>query len=284
MATVLAAILDAYGSVPRVGEWSEPEGATAAVLAAGLNPVDVRIASGTFYGGAPEVPYVPGGECVAAVDGRRFYVLGPAAFAEQVALPGDAVELPDGVDDALAVACGTPGTTAWVALDRARLVPGESVLVLGASGAVGAFAVQLAGLRGAGRVVGAARSGPWVGLDEVAEHGPFDVVIDPLWGAAAEAAAAAMAPGGRLVQLGQSAGETASFSSPVVRGNELELLGLALPRLPREERLDAYFRVVQLAAAGELSTPTQAFALADVADAWALQASGSPGAKLVLVP
>ena len=281
-----AAILREYGSIPSVGEWPDPEGVSAPVVAAGLNPVDLRIASGTFYAGAPPLPYVPGSEAVVRLaDGRAAYTLGSGAFAELLGIEeGSYVALPDGLDPGLAVACGTAGTTALLALERARLAAGESVLVLGASGAVGAFAVQLASRLGAGRVVGAARSGDWVGIEEVASSGPFDVVIDPRWGAAAEAAVTAMAPGGRLVQLGESAGATASFSSATVRGRQLEILGLALVVLPRDERLAAYARVAELAASGELTAEVQTFPLERIAEAWSLQASGSPGAKLVLLP
>ncbi len=64
--------------------------------------------------------------------------------------------MPDGVEDADAVAYGVAGLAAWLALDRARLAEGDRVLVLGASGPVGASRCS-ARLRGAGRVVAAAR-------------------------------------------------------------------------------------------------------------------------------
>ena len=67
--------------------------------------------------------------------------------------------VPDGVDDALAACLGVAGLAAWPLLEwRARLRPGERVLILGASGAAGQIAVQAAKLLGAGRVVAAARS------------------------------------------------------------------------------------------------------------------------------
>src|SRR4051794_41924464 len=60
-----AAILRWYGAPPEAGEFDEPESANGSVVvdvvAAGLNPVDIRIASGTFYGGSPPLPRVAGG-------------------------------------------------------------------------------------------------------------------------------------------------------------------------------------------------------------------------------
>jgi len=71
---------------------------------------------------------------------------GPAggAFAGLTAVDDTRlVEVPDGIEDSTAATLGVTGLAAWDALARrAALRPGETVLVLGASGAVGAFAVQ----------------------------------------------------------------------------------------------------------------------------------------------
>ena len=85
-------------------------------------------------------------------------------LAELASVPEDAlIELPDEVDDTLAAAIGTVGITALAALERAGLADGDRVLVLGATGAVGQMAVQLAKLTGAGRVVAAGRGGRTAG-------------------------------------------------------------------------------------------------------------------------
>src|SRR5207248_6952801 len=80
--------------------------------------------------------------------------------AERAAAPDDAfVQIDADVDDALAACLGVAGLAAWLALEwRGDLREGETVLVLGASGAVGLIAVQAAKLLGAGRVVAAARN------------------------------------------------------------------------------------------------------------------------------
>ena len=120
------------------------------VLAAGVNPVDIAIAAGTFPGVVPTYPSVVGHEGVGILDGRRVYFNGPIApygsMAQQVLLaPERTVELPDGIDDGAAVALGTAGMAGWLALSwRARLEPGETVLVLGATGVLRTVAVQAA--------------------------------------------------------------------------------------------------------------------------------------------
>jgi NADPH2:quinone reductase len=186
--------LHEIGGVPVVDEVDAPEGANVvAVSAAALNPVDIAIGTGRFYGGSPETPYVIGSEAVGtAADGRRVWFRTNSAVAEQaVASPGQAYDVPDGVDDADALACGIAGVTGWLAVAwRAKVTSDDTVLVLGASGTVGSAAVQAAKVLGAQRVVGAARKPDQVPdvADEVVDlSGDYElpeasVVIDMLWG------------------------------------------------------------------------------------------------------
>ena len=82
-----AARLHELGGTPRIDEIDPPEGASVvAVTAAGLNPVDIAIGNGRFYGGSPQTPYVIGSEGVGiAVDGRRIWFRSSATIAEQAA-------------------------------------------------------------------------------------------------------------------------------------------------------------------------------------------------------
>lgn len=282
-----AAVLHDYGATPVVGEFPEPEGKVVVdVLAAGLNPIDLRIASGTLPARRPELPSVVGSEGIGrTADGRRVYFgTSSGSFAERTAVPeAELVEVPDGVGDAEALAYGIAGLAACLALEKSRLAAGETVLVLGASGPVGAIAAQLARLLGAGRVIEASRRRP----DHVDPAGPFedgiDVVIDPLWGPPAEAAVRAMAFRGRLVQLGQSAGGEARLASADIRFKELEIIGHTNFAAPPDARAAALRRMWQHHAAGELSVACETHPLADAARAWERQAAG-PGAKLAIVP
>jgi NADPH2:quinone reductase len=179
------------------------------------------------------------------------------------------------------------------------------VLVLGATGVVGQLAVQAARLLGAGRVVAAGRDpqmlarAEQLGADAIvdlaaasddltkafkdAAGGEIDVVHDPLWGAPAAAAVEALGVGGRLVQLGQSAGGHATFDSVPIRGRHLDILGYMNFIVPADVRRDAYRTLVEHAAAGRLAVEVERIALADVADAWE-RVQGSAHRKLVLAP
>lgn len=316
-----AAVVEELGRTPSIRELDDPsreEGqALVEVTAASLNPVDLAIAAGRFYAFVPPVPSVPGREGVGRVieadglaEGTPVYFDSPVSpygsFAERTLIAeGSAIELPAGIDDALAASLGIAGLAAWLALEwRAGLREGETVLVLGASGAVGQLAVQAARLLGAGRVVAAARSPEGLtragelGAEEavrigeaddlaeafrIAGGGGVDVIVDPLWGEPAEAAVAAANHGARLVQVGRSAGERATLESRDVRGKMLAILGHANASAPPEVRRAAYRRMLDHALAGELTVDLETLPLDEVAQAWRRQAE-SPNRKLVLVP
>ena len=304
-----AALIRAAGSSPElVADHGEPEGDVVVdITAAPLNPVDLSIASGRFYAGPPNAPYVPGVEGVGHTgDGARLWFetgagyAGDGSMAERaVVRPEMAVELPDGVDDALAGCLGVAGIAAWVPLaNRARVQGGETVLVLGATGVVGQIGVQAARVLGAGRVIAAGRdperlerveADAHVRLPATAEElreavgGGIDVVLDPLWGEHAAAATEAMNANGRLVVLGQSAGAEATLDSGVVRGKALQVLGHANALTPPEVKHAAYRAMCDHAAAGRLKVEYEELPLDDVAQAWERQAA-SPHVKLILVP
>src|SRR5829696_4452565 len=180
-----AAILDDFGATPRCGEFDAPSPAAGHVVvdvaAAAIHHLDLHKATGTFYMGPPPLPSVVGTDGVGRLpDGRRIYfdatVAPYGSMAERALVPEAALfDVADGVDDAVAAALGNTGLGAWLALAwRSGLEPGETVLVLGASGAVGSIAVQAAKLLGAGRVVAAAR--PSAGLQALLGRGADAVV------------------------------------------------------------------------------------------------------------
>jgi NADPH:quinone reductase len=315
-----AAVVEAIGSAPSPGEVdppARPDGtALVSVEAAPLNPVEIRVAAGRHPRQA-QPPYVPGLEGVGRVvesarvpPRRRVRFEGPAlpgfgaqgTLAEQVAVPEESlVELPDQADGDLAAAVGVVGITALLALERAALTGGERVLVLGATGAVGQMAVQLAKIMGAGPVVGAGRSAERLGrvrelgADEVLElggddlteafeqaaGGPLDVVIDPLWGEPAMAALRAIATEGRLVNVGQSAGTDVRLPLEVVRNRQGAIHAISSGWTGLERKADAYRTVLDHALSGRLTVEREVVPLDDVATAWERQ-DASPGKKLVI--
>jgi NADPH:quinone reductase-like Zn-dependent oxidoreductase len=310
---VRAAVLREYG-VPSPGEFEEPvagaDQAIVEVLAAGLNPVDVAICAGRFYAGKPPLPSVAGREGVGTLEGQRVYFDAPVApfgsMAERALVdPQSTYSLPDGLDEGVAVALGISGLAAWLTLTwRAKLQPGEHVLVLGASGVLGQIAVQAAKLLGAARVVAAARSQEGLerclalGADAAVRLGEpddlpaalaaaaedrIDVVIDPLFGEPFVAAVNAASFGARIVQIGAGAGAEATVSSAPIRGKMLVLMGHTNFAAPPEVKREAYSKLAEAAAHGEIVVGADRIPLEQVGEAWERLAAGSHR-KLVLVP
>ncbi len=303
-----AAVLHQPG-VPSPGEFDDPRPderhEVARVLVAGLNPVDLFIAAGQF--GSLPLPSVAGLEGIAELaDARRVYFQRPPApygsMAELAPVdPTQTFEVPDDLDPGLAVALGVAGLAAWLPLkERAHLQPGERVLVLGASGVVGRIGVQGAKLLGAGHVVAAARSrealkelralgaddavvleGDFATALKQAAGGGYDVVLDPLYGPPLEAALAAMAPGGRAVNIGVQAGDTINL--PISSFRMHTLIHHSNGQISYEGRRAAYEEMAAHAAAGRLRVPIERFSLDQVAEAWERQAKG-PHRKLVIIP
>jgi NADPH2:quinone reductase len=315
---VKAAILTELGRPPEPGERPDPapgdDGAVVEILAAPLNPLDISVGTGRFYGGHPELPYVPGSEAVGRVResgdlvwvfGEGLGLRGDGTFAE-LAAPSRAalIPVPDGADPALAGALGIAGLAGWLPVARrAPVREGETVLVLGATGTAGLVAVEAARLLGAGRIVAAGRNpealaravergadaavqigdGFVDALRKACGEGGATLIVDPLWGEPLAAALEVAAPGARVVHLGQSAGPTTTLKSGTVRGKQLDVLGLSVFGVSRDVLTEEYARLVRHALAGDITVDVERVPLDDVADAWRRQAEGTHH-KLVLVP
>jgi NADPH2:quinone reductase len=198
------------------------------VTAAGVNYADTH-ATDNSYLQAQQLPQVPGSEVAGrAADGRRVVSLvGSGGYAEKALAPaGLTFDVPDGVDDAAAVALLVQGLTAWHLLRTcARMAPGESVVVHAAAGGVGTLAVQLAKTWGAGRVIGVASSpdkqelakslGADVTVDaeagdmnaalrEANDGRKVDIVLEMVGGTTFDGSLRALAPFGRLIVFGMA--------------------------------------------------------------------------------
>lgn len=304
-----AAVLRIHGEPPSHAEHPDPvptEGQSVVrVTAAPVVPLDLLCASGTSYFGAPEVPYVPGVQGVGVVErsavvapGTKVFFAtsagmspGDGSFAELCAvLDEDLVVLDTPVPDAEVAAIGLSGVAAWMVLTwRARLQAGERVLVLGGGGAVGQAAIGTARVLGAGRIVALCRSDAArgralaAGADEVVSAedltGEFDVVVDPIFGAVATAAGRLLAPGGRLVNLGGSAGDEATFSSAILRSRSASILGYTNNALTPGQRRDALTNVLRHG----IKVTHETVALPDITTAWHRQTTGQTSGRLVLL-
>ena len=311
-----AAVLNEHGATPRVQEFEDPgrqEGAVEVrVVAAGLHHLDIFKASGKYYTGPPPLPSVVGTDGVGQLeDGRRVFFDTPVepygSMAERTLVPSDELlDVAEGVDDAVAAALGNTALAAWLALTwRAELQAGETVLVLGATGACGGIAVQVAKTLGAGRVVAAGRAGERLnglrerGADAVvavdqaddlaatfkdAVGGELDVTIDLLWGEPALAAMQVASRGARHIEVGNMSGQEITLPAPLLRSVSLDIRGFSVAHPPIELRREAYARLCEHAAAGDIQVEYEAVPLDDIAEAWERQQQPSGGPKLVLIP
>jgi NADPH:quinone reductase-like Zn-dependent oxidoreductase len=317
-----AAVLHMLGKPPRCESFQEPVARDGEVIvhvhAASLKPVDKQMAAGSHYASARELPIVCGSDGVGHLsDGQRVFFGGCrapfGAMGQLTVVPRRfTFPVPKEVSDETAAALPNPGVSAWLSLAfRAKLVPGENVLILGATGVAGKLAIKIAKLLGAKRVVAAGRNPqalstlyqfgadatvhldlPTNDLSEAfareAGQSGFQVVLDYVWGRPAEAFLAAITrkefasikSETRFVQIGESAGPAILLPSAVLRSTALTILGTAgIP--PQDILVNALQQVIRLAAGGELTVDTERVPLAEVESSWERD---SQGRRLVIVP
>jgi NADPH:quinone reductase-like Zn-dependent oxidoreductase len=304
-----AAVLHQAGASPRDEEFGDPVAGDSEVLvkvrAASLKPIDKLMAGGNHYASFREFPVVCGLDGVGTLeDGKRVFFGGSrrpfGTMAERTVAPrAFCFPLPEGLDDATAAALPNPAGSSWLPLKwRVKLKPGETVLVLGATGTSGKLAVQIAKLLGAGRVIAAGRNPeqleaarslgadvtirtdePGKNLAEAfaaAAKGGIDIVLDYLWGAPAEALVTALtghdftaAPHiTRLIQIGSSAGPTISLDAGALRSSGLEIYGSGGGSVPKQAIMEAVPQILEQAALGKLKLETKKVPLADVETEW----------------
>jgi NADPH:quinone reductase-like Zn-dependent oxidoreductase len=255
------------------------------------------------YSAEAQFPFVAGVDGVGRLeDGTRAYFLLPrfpyGAFAEQVVVPArQCLPLPDGLDDASAAAIANPGMSSWAAfVERARLKPGETVLVNGATGVSGRLAIQIAKHLGAKKVIATGRKpealralaalGADVALSLVDKEAlqknlerefaeGVDVVVDYLWGESAGLllrAAATSAPDAapiRFVQIGSMSGREIPLSSEILRSKAIELMGSGLGSVPAPRLLAAIAGVLQAAGPAGFRIDVEAAPLSEIERRWA---------------
>lgn len=320
---------DAPVPVPRPGE------ALIRVRAASVNHLDVWLRQGALPAPLPHVPGSDAagevaavgsevadlavgdrclvspvrscGRCAACLGGRQpycdaFHVWGteePGAYAEYVvAARNDLLPLPEGIPWGEAAALPVAGLTAWhMLITRAVLAPGETVLVHGAGGGVGMFAVQIARLAGA-RVLATVGDDAKVekarvlGADAVIHHGRedfarrvreltegrgADVVLDHVGAAFFTGNLDCLARGGRLLVCGTTTGGDVAFHLRDLFAEQRSILGVRLGGLGELHHL------VGLVAAGRIRPLIDStFPLEGAAEAHARMASRRAFGKIVL--
>lgn len=264
-----AVIVEKYGTIEglRLGEMPEPEAGPGEVLirvaATSVKFVDLLVIAGK-YQFQPSPPFIPGkgaagtvvsvGKNVESVSsGQRVLAMAEeGAYAEYVTVPAEqCYVLPDSMSFVDAAAMAVAFDTAWVALcERARYSEGESVLVLGATGAVGNAAVQLARARGARVLAGISSMEKAKQVIDAGAHDVvdlsrdnirdslreqvfdtnngegIDIILDSLGGEYFNAALRALSWRGRLVVIGFAAGDIPTMKINYLLLKNIEVSGL----------------------------------------------------------
>ena len=283
--------VEAGGAGPRLIEMPEPEPGPGEIVlrvaACGLNFADLLMAAGT-YQETPEPPFALGMEVAGTVEalgegvgggadglapGERVAAFpGRGGLAERVAVPVErCLRMPNGLSMRDAAAMQVAYGTSELALDRARLAEGETLLVLGAAGGVGLAAVALGRRRGATVIACARGEAKRAAAIEAGAHhavdaegdlreavralGGADVVFDPVGGGLGEAALRTLRPLGRLIVIGFASG-----APPAIKANHLlvknaEVIGLywgGYQRFAPRRLTEGLARVAEAVAAGDL--------------------------------
>lgn len=212
------AVLHEIGGIPRYEDFPDPVAGEGEVIidvkAVAVENVDKAIAAGTHYTSTnylTHLPMIPAFDGIGALPDGTLVGFGNigspyGALAEKAVVPRDSyIPIPDGIDPAVATVLGS-AITGMSITTAAGFVPGETVLVQGATGVAGRLAVKVARLLGAGRIVATGRDDEQlrevlaIGADTVintavpdealtqaytdAKGDGYDIVVDYLWGPA----------------------------------------------------------------------------------------------------
>ena len=313
----------------RLGTLPDPAPDSGEVLvtikAAAVNYVDSLVVTGK-YQFLPERPFAPGklpaGVVTAlgadvknlAVGDRVLTMAEQGGYAERIVVPArECFKLPPAMSFVDAASMALVYDTAWFALrERARLLAGESVLVLGGTGGVGLASIQLAKALGAKVLAGVSNPAKaslalGAGADAVVDLSKenlrdalraqvfhsnngngVDIVLDPIGGDAFDAALRALAWRGRLVVIGFAAGRIPSVRTNYLLVKNIEVNGLQVSDY-RKRTPDLMARcmdeIFALYAAGKLKpAPTVTRPLEDFAQALQDVVDRRVSGRVVLVP
>ena len=291
--------------VLRLEELPDPKPARGQVVvrvkAVGVNPVETYIRSGG-YARKPALPYTPGSDAAGIVEGtgERVYTHGTisGAYAELALCDESQVHpLPPQITFAQGAALGIPYATAFRALfQKAKVIPGETVLVHGASGGVGVGAVQFAR---AARLNVIGTAGTERGRKLVVEQGAHrvldhrapsyldgitaDVIIEMLANVNLGKDLAVLAPRGRVVVVG-SRGEV-TVNPREVMARDAAILGMVLFNAGEQELAEAHAAIVAALQRGDLRPVVgKELPLAEASRAHQLVMEPGSYGKIVLVP
>ena len=314
-----AAVVRSFDAPPRYETFQTPEPSgedeiAVDVLAAGLHPRVRSGASGSHYTSTEALPLIPGIDGVGRRDDGRllYFVAFDGAFgtmAERTVVDRRRAAVLSDDTDVSAIAAGmNPGMSSWVALRRRiPFEAGQRVLVLGATGAAGQMAVQIAKSLGASHVAAAGRNAERLaqltnlGADQTvslagapdeigralgAAGADVDVVIDYLWGSVSEQAIPALVKSRAerskplwWIQIGSMAGTTITLPSAALRAANVQLLGSGQGSLTTAGIVAELPELADQITAGAFVIDPVPTPLSDVETAW--NAPTAPGERIV---
>ncbi|MCU0310879.1 MAG: NADPH:quinone oxidoreductase family protein [Acidimicrobiales bacterium] len=288
------------------------------VHAAAIGMPDAFLCRGR-YAFRPPIPFVPGQEVCGTVDavgegvetavGTRLMAVtsfydGRGGFADATVARADtAFRVPDAMSDTSAAAFRIGYSTAWIGLvRRGGLRAGERLLVLGGAGGSGTAAIEVGRALGASviAVVGGAekedlcrRLGAEVVIDRTEVDVPeavrgatggagVDVVYDPVGGAAADAVAGCLRPGGRLLAVGFASGTWARPDTAALVRSSASLVGVYAGGGTRDEDAADHEALLGLFADGRLTVAVTPVPFGSLPDAVARVDAGTAVGKLVV--
>ena len=318
-----AAVIHTFGQPPHFEDFPEHTAGngevSVTVRATGLHPLVRAQASGSLSGSTNLFPRIPGIDGAGSLDdGTRVYFVQArppyGTMAERCVVHREWIfPMPDRLDDLTAAALFNPAQSSWLAFTRAQLAKEETVLILGATGAAGKLAVQIAKRLGAGKVIALGRNAqllselPPLGADvtislnqpdqelieaivSAASPTGIHVILDYLWGRPTEAVLAALAgqdvsqgaPSVRLIDLSQLAGPTITLPASVLRSSGLLISGSGLGSIMNGRLREAMPQLIAEAASGTLRVDTEPVPLTEIEAAWQHQTPDNR--RLVVLP
>jgi NADPH:quinone reductase-like Zn-dependent oxidoreductase len=320
---VKAAVVTEPGHAPKWTDFADPiatpDETIVSVTAAALSPLTRARAAGQHYSSTTAAAFVAGADGVGRLaDGRRVYfAFVRSPFGAMAQLAPARVELtaavPDDLDDVTAAAIANPAMSSWAALlDRAKVQPGESVLINGATGAAGRLAVQIAKHLGAKTVIATGRDAdqleraaalgadrtislrlPGDRLVDALYEGMVDsdvtIVLDYLWGPSAQHLLTAIArnqngtaaPRIRYVQVGAISGAEISLDASVLRSSGVEIMGSGLRSVSLPRLVAGVGEALAAASAAKFEVDTTTQAMEAVESHWN---DDTAGRRLVFSP
>ena len=319
-----AAVLHKFGETPKFEDFPDPTPGEGQILvhvkAVALENVDKMMAEGSHFASQQflsTLPAIVGFDGIGMLEDGRLVGFGGVkapygAMAERTIIPeGYFVPIPAEVDAVTAAALPASALTSLFPLKYgAKLQPGETALINGATGVSGKLAVQIAKLLGAGRIVGTGRNEDSMntirelGADAVIdlkqadeqlaesfkkEAGDgYDVILDFLWGHPTEVLIKTLVPSEirmskpvRLVQIGEKAGTTISLSADAIRTSGLQIFGAAMGITP-EAAGEATGQVWEWLKANKLQMNIERVLLKDIEKTW--KRTDFEGKRIVIVP